>query len=125
MQSLNRVYKIKATPEEVFNSVTNAVAIEIWSGYKAIIQPVEGTEFELFEGDITGRIVEVVTDKKLVQEWYFGEQQEQSIVTITFRQKGNSTIIELFHTNIPDEEIENIKEGWDSYFWGAIQKFFA
>lgn len=124
MQSLTRVYKINATPDEVFNSITNPVAIELWSGYKAKIEPIPGTDFELFDGDIAGRIIEVVPDKKLVQEWYFGDQKEESIVSINFRQKGNSTIVEMQHINIPDEEFDNITDGWNNNFWGAVQAFF-
>jgi activator of HSP90 ATPase len=124
MQSLNRTYKIKAEPVDVFNAVTNAVAIELWSGYKAKIEPVEGAEFELFDGDIIGKILEIIPDKKLVQEWYFGDQTERSVVTIQFRQKGSSTIVELNHINIPDDEFDNISEGWEKYFWGAVQAFF-
>ncbi|NJK84818.1 MAG: ATPase [Bacteroidales bacterium] len=124
MESLKQTYKINALPDEVFNSITNPVAIELWSGYPANIQPVPGTEFELWEGDISGKIIDVEPNKKLIQEWYFGDQNEQSLVSIYLRQKGNSTVVELEHVNIPDEEFENIKEGWSKYFWGAIQEFF-
>jgi activator of HSP90 ATPase len=83
-----------------------------------------GSEFSLWEGDITGKNIEFIQDKKLVQEWYFGEQPEKSIVTITiFPDKDNSSVT-VEHTNIPDEEFDSIAEGWRDYYIGAIISFF-
>jgi len=33
-----------------------------------------GSEFSLWEGDITGRNIEFIKDRKVIQEWYFGDQ---------------------------------------------------
>lgn len=124
MNNLRKNYKIKATAEEVFNALTNPFTIELWSGYPAKMTIGENTEFELWDGDIAGINLEIVKDKKLVQEWYFGDQPEKSIVTITLSRKGNSTLVELEHTNIPESEFNDIRNGWDQHYWGAIQEFF-
>jgi activator of HSP90 ATPase len=60
----------------------------------------------------------------LVQEWYFDELPEPSIVTIKLHPKGTGTSIELKHTNVPEDAYENIKEGWEEYYIGAIKRFF-
>lgn len=84
---------------------------------------VPGSEFSLWEGDIEGRNLEFVQDRKVVQEWYFGDQEEKSIVTISiFPDKQNSSVT-VEHANIPDEEYDNIAEGWREYFIGAIIDF--
>ena len=83
-----------------------------------------GSEFSLWEGDITGRILKLQPSKKIVQEWYFGEQQELSIATIYIEQQQGRSLVTVEHTNIPDEDFANISEGWREYIMGAIQKFF-
>jgi activator of HSP90 ATPase len=83
-----------------------------------------GTEFSLWEDDITGRNIEFIPDRKIVQEWYFGDQEEQSVVTITIDARGGKSDVTVEHTNIPDEEFENIAEGWREYYIGAINSFF-
>jgi activator of HSP90 ATPase len=83
-----------------------------------------GTEFSLWEGDITGRNIEFVPDRKIVQEWYFGEQQEKSVVTVNIRPERDYSLVTVEHTNIPDDDFENISEGWNEYYMGAINALF-
>ncbi len=124
MKTLKRTYTIKASPEEVFNAITNPFTIELWSGYPAKMQPEAETEFELWDGDIAGRNIEIIPGHKLVQEWYFGEQRETSFVTILLTAKGEHTRVELVHTNIPESEYDDFAKGWDEYYWGAVKHFF-
>ncbi len=81
-------------------------------------------EFSLWEGDITGINLEFVQDKKIVQEWYFGDQTDKSIVTITIAPDRENSIVTVEHTNIPDDEFDGIAEGWREYYIGAIISFF-
>ncbi|MFR5954766.1 MAG: SRPBCC domain-containing protein [Odoribacter splanchnicus] len=81
--------EITADPEEVFAALTNPFQIELWSGYPADMKAEEGYVFSLWEGDITGVNLEVVPGKLLVQEWFFGEQEKQSIVRITLKKRGS------------------------------------
>lgn len=115
--------KVKAELEDVFAAFTNPFTIELWSGYTAVMEPKAGTEFSLWEGDIVGRMLEVEENKKIVQEWYFGDQKEQSIVTIKFFLQGSKVQIDLHHSNIPEEAYDDIVEGWDEYYLGAIKTF--
>lgn len=121
MKDFQYTLDILADPEEVFTALTNAFQIELWSGYPADMKPEAGYVFSLWEGDITGINLEVVPNKRLVQEWFFGEQEEQSVVRITMKKQGAATCVELSHTHIPDEVYEEIAEGWREYYLGAIK----
>ena len=124
MKSIKQHYIIRATPEEVFLALTNPLAIELWSGYPATMEAKEGSEFSLFEGDICGRNVTIVPNRQLIQEWYFGDSGEQSLVTINLSPEGQKTRVELLHTHIPDEVYEEFEEGWRKYYWNAISNYF-
>jgi activator of HSP90 ATPase len=124
MKTIRQHYFINATPEEVFTALTNPFTIELWSGYPAQMDAREGTEFSIFEGDIAGRNIKITENKQLVQEWYFGDNPEQSIVTIDLKALKDGTRALLEHTNIPDEEYDDFLEGWNEYYWGAIIDFF-
>lgn len=115
---------IEAEPEEIFIALTNPFTINLWSDMEAKMDANVGTEFELWDGDICGKNLEVVENEKLVQEWYFDELPEPSIATIKLHVKGKGTSVEVKHTNIPDEAFENIEEGWREYYIGAIKRFF-
>ena len=123
MKNLRRTYHIKASPEEIFNAMTNPLTIELWTGYPAAIQPEANTEFTLWDGDISGMNLEIVKDQKIVQEWYFADNPEQSVVTIELTIQDEKTQVELKHTNIPDEAFENIEEGWNKYYFGTLKKY--
>ena len=72
-------------------------------------------------GDICGVNIEVIPNKKLVQEWFFGENEKSSIVTLTLKKEGNATCLTLSHTEIPDEVEEEIIEGWKTCYLGSLK----
>jgi len=127
MKNIKKHYHIKATPEDIYTALTNPLTIEIWSGASAEMEAVAGTEFSLWDGDITGLNLELEPGKKIVQEWYFEEDEEtlpenKSIVTIKLHADGNNTDVELLHVNIPDEAFENIVDGWDRYYFKPLKE---
>ncbi|MCF8381668.1 MAG: SRPBCC domain-containing protein [Bacteroidales bacterium] len=124
MKSYHKYYKIKASPEDVYNALVKPFAIALWTGAPAQMTEEAGTEFSLWDGDISGINLEFVKDEKIVQEWFFGDQEEKSIVTINLKQDKLYTNIELSHTNIPDSDLESLKDGWDNYYFGALKEFF-
>jgi activator of HSP90 ATPase len=83
-----------------------------------------GSEFSLWEGSISGKNLEFEENKKIVQQWYFGEQHEPSIVTLKLHEHKTGTSVELRHTNIPDEDYQDIVEGWDELYFGALEDFY-
>jgi len=123
MKTFQKTFKINAEPSDVYSALTNPYTIELWSGYPAVMSEEPGSEFSLWEGDITGKNLEFVKNRKLVQEWYFGEQDEKSIVTISIKADGENSEVTVEHTNIPDSDFEGIAEGWREYYIGAILNF--
>lgn len=124
MKDYKKYYLIAAPPEEVYAALTNAATIQLWTGEVAEMSTEPGSEFSLFEDSIVGKNLEFVEGKKIVQQWYFGEQDEPSIVTIILHPHKQGTSVELRHTNIPDEEYENITEGWNENYFGALSWFY-
>lgn len=123
MKNYRAYFQIKAEPEDIYTALTNPFTIELWSGETAIMTKEVGAEFSLWDGDIIGKNIELKENEKLVQEWYFDEDEERdaSIVTIKIWKKNSSCSVELMHTNIPDEAYDNIVEGWNEAYLGAIK----
>ena len=123
MKNIKRYYTLNASPEDVYNALTNKRILDIWTGESAEMQPVVGAEFSLWGGSITGVNLEIEENKKIVQQWFFGEGEE-SIVTLKFHQHKKGCSVELLHTNIPDDAFENISSGWDEDYFGALNELF-
>ena len=124
MKDFRKYYSIPASPDDVYIALTNPVTLQLWTGEPAEMSTDPGSEFSLWDGSIAGKNIEFETGKKLVQQWYFGEQTDASIVTILLHQKGLGTSVELLHTNIPDEDYDDITDGWDNYYFGALREFY-
>lgn len=123
MKDFKLYKKIKAEPQDVYACLTNPVTIELWSGYPAKMEETIGSEFEIWGGDISGRILELEPYTKVVQEWFFGEQEEPSIVTFKLHHDKNHVSVEVRHSNIPDEVYDEFVTGWDENFLGEIKNF--
>ena len=125
MKDFKKYYILPAEPEDVYVALTNPATIQLWTGEKAIMSTEPETEFSLWEDSINGRNLEFEEGKKIVQQWYFGEQEESSIVTIKLHPHKQGTSVELRHTNIPDEEYDAITEGWDESYFGSLTEFYS
>lgn len=124
MKSFKKYYLIPAPPEDVYLALTNPLTIQLWTGEEAIMSTEPNSEFSLWEGSISGKNLEFEPNKKIVQEWYFGEQEEKSIVTIKLHPHDAGTSVELRHTNIPDADYDDIVVGWNEMYFGALQEFY-
>ena len=128
MKNYKKYFKITASPADVYNALTNKTMIEIWTGEDAVMAAIPGTEFSMWEESINGLNLEFEQDHKIVQEWYFGEEDEdkKSIVTIKLHPDKRGSIMEVNQTNIPDEAYDDMVEGWTNnyfrsrYYWVII-----
>ena len=106
-------------------ALTNPITIQLWTGEEAEMSTLPGSEFSMWEGSIVGKNLEFEENKKIVQQWYFDGQPEESIVTIKLHDDKHGTSVELKHTNIPDEDYNDIVDGWNDAYFGSLEDFFA
>lgn len=125
MKDFKKYYILEAPPEEVYLALTNPVSLKLWTGEEAVMSTEPGTEFSLWEGSIVGKNLEFEENKKLVQQWYFGESAEPSVVTMKLHLHKQGTSVELRHTNIPDADYDGIVEGWNEVYFGNLEEFFS
>ncbi len=124
MKNIKRYYILNAEPKDVYNALTNKTMLEIWTGETAEMAAIPGTGFSLWDGSITGINLEFEENKKIVQQWFFDEENTDSIVTLKLHPHKKGTSLELVHTNIPDDAYENISDGWDEDYFGALNELF-
>jgi uncharacterized protein YndB with AHSA1/START domain len=124
MKDYKNYYIIGASPEEVFIALTNPATLQLWTGEPAIMSTEPGSEFSLWEGSIEGKNISFEPGKKIVQQWYFGEQEEASVVTLLLHPHKQGTSAELRHINIPDEAYDEIVEGWNEVYFESLINFY-
>lgn len=123
-KDFKKYFIIPATPEEVYLALTTETTIMLWTGAPATMKNEVGSEFSLWEDSIVGKNLELEESKKIVQEWYFGDTGTPSIVTIKLHPHKKGTSAELIHTNIPEEDFDNITKGWQDDYFGSLIDFY-
>ncbi|MDQ8006455.1 MAG: SRPBCC domain-containing protein [Pedobacter sp.] len=124
MKTFKKYILLPAPPEEVYLGLTKAQSIQLWTGAEVEFEEEAGTEFSLWDGDIVGKNLEFEPNKKIVQQWYFGEDNEPSIVTIKLHHDKKGTSLEFVQTNIPEEDYKEFTEGITEYYLGGLIDFF-
>jgi len=122
MSTIKQSYEMKASPSKVFKALTDPKIIAKWSGAPAKMSAKKGAAFEIWEGDMFGKNLEVVKDKKLVQEWC--TSTFKSKVTFTIKAKGKNAVVDLLHEDVPAKDKNDYTSGWKDYYLGAIQELF-
>ncbi|MBK1441029.1 SRPBCC domain-containing protein [Parapedobacter sp. ISTM3] len=125
MKDYKAYFIIPAPPEQVYLALTTAETIRLWTGDEVVMVAQPGTEFSLWDGAIVGKNLSFEPGRKIEQQWYFGEQEEPSIVTIKLHEHKHGTSMEVRQSNIPDEEYDNIVDGWRTEYAASLIDFYA
>ncbi len=124
MKDYKKYFILSASPEELYLALTNPAIIRLWTGEEAVMSTEPGSEFSLWEDSISGKNISFEHNRKIVQQWYFGDQEEASIVSITLHPHKLGTSVELRHTNIPDEVFDEIVDGWNQSYFASLEEFY-
>jgi activator of HSP90 ATPase len=124
MKTFKKYYSLPAPPEEVYLAMTKEQSIQLWTGADVEFTDKPGTEFSFWDGDIVGKNIEFEFGKRIVQQWYFGEENEPSIVTIKLHPDKKGTSLEFVQTNIPDEDYDDFTAGITEHYLGGLGDFF-
>jgi activator of HSP90 ATPase len=123
MKSYRTTLKIAANTKSIYGALTSSKTFQEWSGQPAEIEAYQGGQFWQFGGNIQGKFL-ILTPTKILQLWKEKTWKNFSKVSFTINEKGSHTELEVQHEDIPDENYEMIKEGWDKYYLGPLRKYF-
>lgn len=121
MKTIQQSYVINASIEKVWQALVDPKIINQWGGGEAKMSEEEEAEFSLWGGEIHGKNVEVIKQRKLVQDWKEDDWKEYSRVTFNLSEEKDKTKVELIHENIPDKEAKEIGDGWKSYYMNPLK----
>ena len=123
MKIIKQTYLINAPIEKVWRALTDPTEINEWGAGPVDMDDKVGTEFNLWEGDIHGKNIEVIPKKRLVQEWFSGHWEKPSKVAFTLSRLSQKTQIDLLHEEYPEVEHEELESGWREYYLGPMKDY--
>ena len=116
LATTDRIYEA-LIDEDQFSKITGNLPTEIDGR--------EGGRFSCFGGMITGRNVELVPGRRIVQAWRVKswEPGTFSIVSFELIPEGSATKIIFDHTGYPEAEEQHLAIGWSTNYWRPLQEF--
>jgi activator of HSP90 ATPase len=116
---------IKASPHEVYEVFMDSKKHSKLTESKVKISREIGGKFSIFEGDIEGKNLELIQDKKIVQSWRSNEEgwpkTHYSTITIELESAEKGTLLKFKQTEVPSTSYESVKEGWNDYYWEPLK----
>jgi activator of HSP90 ATPase len=122
MSNIHCEVTLGATPERVYEALVDAGRFGEVTGAPASGGSAEGAPFSVFGGHITGRHVELVPGKRVVQAWRAKTWPEglYSIVRFELRASGDGTKLVFDHDGFPVEMKEHLAKGWQANYWDKL-----
>lgn len=116
---------IKANPARVYAALTDAKQFSAFTGDPAQIGAEAGDAFSGFGGMITGRNIELVPGKRLVQAWRAGNWPEghYSVVRFELTPEGANTRLRLEQSGFPEEMRPHLEGGWPAKYWEPLKAY--
>jgi len=128
MESFTLTTILPASAKEIYNAWLSSAGHSQMTGSRAEVQGGSGGAFTAWDGYIWGRTLELEANRVIVQAWRtseFPEGSPDSRVEILLEEDLNGTKITLTHTNIPDGQGENYKQGWDDFYFTPMRAYFS
>lgn len=118
---------VPGKPAEIYNAWLDSKGHSKMTGSPAKVSDKKGESFTAWDGYISGENVELVPNKKIVQHWRtteFAEDDEDSLLEITFKEKNGETEITIKHSNLPEHGMQ-YKQGWIDSYITPMRKYFG
>jgi uncharacterized protein YndB with AHSA1/START domain len=119
---------IPALPEEVYEAWLDSLGHSEMTGSAATTSDQVGAEVSAWEGYITGRNLELVPGERIVQSWRtseFGDEHEDSVITLSLEPVEGGTLLTLEHSNVPDEQKSYEEGGWEANYFEPMIAYFS
>ena len=116
------------TPETLYEIYIDAKKHSEATGGKAKISSKVGSSYSAWDGYITGKTLQLVKGKLIVQSWRssdFKSGDLDSTLILQFEKKGNDAVVHMVHVNVPDHQAAGVKGGWNDFYWTPWKKYLA
>ena len=113
--------------DQLFEFFTDPRMINAWTKSPTEFELTRGSSFKMFDGNVSGVIVDFEASKSLKLQWRLKSWAEGHLseVNVAFNRSKEASTIHLEQTGVPDCEAESTKMGWKNNFFRAIKATFG
>lgn len=125
-KTIQQTVVLPAPPDQLFDMYLDPRQHAAITGGEVMISRESGSEFRVFNGVLSGRILTVVPKRMVVQTWRSGNWRADdldSILVLTFYDDVAGGRIELVHVNVVDHDYDGVNEGWEKFYWTPWRRY--
>ncbi|MDR3576631.1 MAG: SRPBCC domain-containing protein [Anaerolineaceae bacterium] len=118
---------LTATPQQVYEAWLDSKAHADFTGSPAKIDPRVNGDYTAWDGYIWGKTLALEPFRFIRQSWRtseFPENAPDSFLDVSFEAAGSGTKLTLIHTDIPDGQSEQYRQGWEDYYFEPMNDYF-
>ncbi len=124
-KTIKQTVIFKASPNDVYEALMDSKKHSSFTGGKASISRKVGGIITAYDDYISGKNIELIPDKKIVQKWRAVDWDEgfYSLVTFEFSAVREGTRMVFIHTDLPDGTADEFAQGWIDNYWEPLKKY--
>lgn len=118
---------IPAKASEIYEAWLDSEGHAAITGSPAKVDGKVGGKFTAWDGYIFGTTLELTPNQRIVQAWRtseFPDDAPDSRVEVSFEEGPGRTKITLTHSDMPEDQVESYRQGWDDFYFKPMQKYF-
>jgi activator of HSP90 ATPase len=126
--TIHQEVSIAASPAAIYKILTDARDFARMTGGRAATMSSEaGGAFSLFDGHITGRHVELIPGKRVVQAWRAKDWPEghYSIARFELTPDGAGAKLVFDQSGHPADAKDHLESGWVKMYWDPMKAMLA
>jgi uncharacterized protein YndB with AHSA1/START domain len=119
---------LPATPEAVYDAWLDSAAHSAMTGDAAKIAKRVGGAYSAWDGYITGKTVELIPGKRIVQSWRtseFAPRDPDSTIAVELAPAKAGARLTLIHNGVPDGQTAYENGGWQDSCFAPMKAYFA
>ena len=128
MDSFELTYDFPVSASVLYNAWLDSEKHSQFTGSMAAIEARVDSYYTAWDGYITGKIIELEPQRRILQDWRttdFPMDAENSKLDLTIKDKGTGCVLTLKHSDIPDGQGDQYKEGWNSHYFVPMNEYFS
>ena len=127
-KTIEQTVTFNAAPHDVYEVLIDSEKHSQFTGAKATISREVGGDFSAYDGALSGSILELVPDAKIVQTWRGSDEGwvpgHYSTASFTLEAVDGGTRLTFVQTGVPEQSFEQISQGWQNHYWAKMKELW-
>ena len=118
----------RITADRLYRAWPDSAEHAAMTGSLAQVERRVGGPFTAWDGYISGLTLELQPFQLIVQAWRtteFPVEAPDSRLEIWLEEKKGGVQMRLVHSEIPDGQSEDYRQGWEEYYFAPMQAYFS